>query len=45
MFALSRLVDAEVIDWSIEVYLLFEDKGILSLYVHPTRGNYNNTKK
>lgn len=43
MFAVCRLVDAEGIDLRIEVYLLLQDKGVLSLYVHPVQENYNNT--
>lgn len=44
MFALSRLVDAEGIDRGIEIYLLLQDKDVLSLCVHPMQDNYNNTE-
>lgn len=44
VFALSRLLVAEVIDWSIKVYLLFWAEGILSLCLHSVQDNYSDTK-
>lgn len=45
MFAQSRLVDAEGIDRSTEVYLLLQDKDVLSLYVRSMQDDYNNTEE